>query len=349
MITHTHNPTVNGHFLLSFPFLSSSFLPFFPLLGVVAQSEAWRRCAEARLGLGPGLELGLGQEPGLVLDHDPDVSSVEHDDDQWEVRGPEELSILSRLGRASAADKDTLFHTSLHSSLHSSAGGTTFTSLDDDEDADNYDLQYPTTTTTTPGLTPSVRGSTLLKSPSQPNKDRSKQTTTTTTTTTTATAKKLRSRKQGRVHRSKGRNNLWDHLLNHGKDRNRDKDDAKEGQDADAPWGDQHRYVDTQPSYPATHPYSYIHNKPCPSNSHSLPVMSPNTPSYLTCPRTHLLLSHTPHISLTPLSTTNGAFTPGWGWRKSYTVYGRASAPTGVALKPWWWLYTAPRTLSKTT
>ena len=233
-----------------FPFLAHCRISSFRLsVGVVAQMEAWRRCAETRLGLGLGQGSREGQERGQDLrnnDNHPTSTTAttatvslehEHDDDDqlWRVRGPGELSLLCRLGRATAADHNTPFHTRLNYPQERS----TSTGLGIEEEDDEFHYQM---TTSTPVSSTAIHGSTLLKSPSQQKKERQQ----------TNNRGHSRGHSKGRRGKGKGHNNLWDHLLNHGKGRHQttsssssSSSDVKEGQDTDAPWGDLHRYVFT--------------------------------------------------------------------------------------------------------
>ena len=219
----------------------------------MAQVEAWRRCAETRL------ELNEGQGQGQDLDHDLDQdndkhhpssstpSSFEPSDDHWRVRGPGELSILTRFGRASTADNQTSFPSRLTFGRQrpSTTNSLPANDVDEgDEEENDDDLHYPMMTSSTPDSLSALSSASLSARTSLPKQEEQSHHIQPQTAKQNQRNGHKRAHNKGRRRRGRsGGGNFWDHLLHRGKGNNHDDGsiDTKDGHDLDAPWDDQHR------------------------------------------------------------------------------------------------------------
>ena len=224
----------------------------------MAQVEAWRRCAETRL------ELNEGQGQDLDdLDQDNDKhhpssstpSTFEPSDDHWRVRGPGELSILTRFGRASTTDNHTSFPSRLTLGRSRPSTNRLQASDDDEGEEENDDFHYPMMTSSTLDSFSAMSSASLSARTTLPRQEEqshhiqpqtAKQGHSHETSNNHGRGQRnghAKGRKKGRRRRGRSGGNFWDHLLHRGKGNNHDDGliDTKDGHDLDAPWDDQHR------------------------------------------------------------------------------------------------------------
>ena len=225
----------------------------------MAQVEAWRRCAETRLGQWLNEGQGLGQDLDRDLDQDNNYhpssstpSSFEPSDDHWRVCGPGELSILTRFGRASTTDNQTSFPSRL--TLGRSRPSTSLQASDDDEgeEENDDDFNYPMMTSSTSDSFAAVSPASISSRTSLPRQEEHSQQVLPKQGHNHGTSNDDRrglgkgykhAHKKDRRRRGRSGGNFWDHLLHRGKGKDHDDGliDTKDGHDLDAPWDDQHR------------------------------------------------------------------------------------------------------------